>query len=394
VTGTSGTPLRILSVTTSYPRCPGDFSGHFVHALNARLVELGHEVTVLAPHAEGLSAEETWDGVRIVRFRYGPESLERVAYGDGIPSNVRHDPRAVLGLPGFALGLRAAVRAHAGRADVVHVNWAPTAALAGRTLAGSAVVLTLHGSDATLARRGGVWRWLLVAGLRRALRVVVVAKDQAAFLRAAGLTDLPVTSIASGIDPALLERERPVRDADSPFTFLFAGRLVREKGVRDLFEAYRRLARAHADVRLTFAGGGPEEDALRERAVAAGLSGRVRFLGAIGHDEALEAIATADALVLPSYGEGSPLSVTEALALGTPVVGTRVGAVPELLGLDGLLTDPGDADALTHAMGRLFDDEHLRGHLAHEGRRRAAERYTWPKVAEAYVRVFREAVGE
>jgi len=394
VTEASDTRLRVLSVTTSYPRRPGDFSGHFVHALNARLVEIGHEVTVLAPHAEGLADEETLDGVRVVRFRYGPEALERVAYGDGIPSNLRNDRRAVLGLPGFALGLRAAVRAHAGQADVVHVNWAPTAALAGRALAGSTVVLTLHGSDATLARRGGVWKWLLVAGLRRALRVVVVANDQAAFLRAAGLTDRPVLTIASGVDPSLLERTRATRDADAPFTFLFAGRLIPAKGVRDLFEAYRRLARAHDDLRLTFAGGGPEEDALRERAVAAGLSGRVRFLGAVSHEDALDAIAAADALVLPSYGEGSPLSVTEALALGTPVVGTRVGAMPELLGPDGLLTDAGDVDALANAMGRLVDDGHLREQLAREGRTRAAACYTWPKVAEAYMRVYREVTGE
>jgi glycosyltransferase involved in cell wall biosynthesis len=203
-----------------------------------------------------------------------------------------------------------------------------------------------------------------------------------------------VLTIASGTDPALLERERSERDADAPFTFLFAGRLIPAKGPRDLLEAFRRLARAHEGVRLTFVGAGSEEDALRERIVAAGLSDRVTFLGAVEHEEALDAIAAADAFVLPSYGEGSPLSVTEALALGTPVVGTRVGAVPDLLGPGGLVVDPGDIDALTHAMGRLVDDEHLRHQLSREGRERVAARYTWPKVAEAYVRVYREAAGE
>jgi glycosyltransferase involved in cell wall biosynthesis len=388
------TRLRILSVTTSYPRRPGDFSGHFVHALNARLVEIGHEVTVLAPHGAGLAEEETWDGVRVVRFRYGPDALERVAYGEGIPGNIRRDPRAILSLPAFALSLRAAVRAHAGRADVVHVNWAPTAALAGAALAGSAVVLTLHGSDTTLGRRGGVWKRLLVAGLRRATRVVVVANEQAVFLRAAGLTTRPVRTIACGVDPALLARVRSDRAADGPFTFLFAGRLVPAKGPRDLLEAFRRIARAHDGVRLSFVGAGPDEGAMRESAVAAGLSERVVFHGAVDHAVALDAIAAADAFVLPSYGEGSPLSVTEALALGTPVVGTRVGAVPDLLGADGLVVDPGDIDALSHAMGRLYDDEHLRDQLSREGRTRVAERYTWPKVAEAYTGVYREVTGE
>lgn len=386
------TPLRILSVTTSYPKCPGDFSGHFVHALNAQLAALGHEVTVVAPHAAGLAEEESWDGVRVLRFRYAPDALERVAYGDGIPSNVRRDPRAALALPGFALALRAAVRARAREADVVHANWAPTAALAGPALADRPVVLTLHGSDATLARKGGVWRRLLEAGLGRATRVVVVANDQAAFLKGAGLTGAHVSVIASGVDAALLERPRPEHVEADGFGFLFAGRLVEAKGVRDLLEAFVRLARAHDTVRLSFAGTGPEEPGLRERAVAAGLGARVRFLGALSHDAAIDAISEADALVLPSYGEGSPLSVTEALALGTPVAGTSVGAVPELLGADGLVVPAGDVDALARAMGRLHDDGSLRERLSHEGRERIAARYTWPKVADAYAREFREAV--
>jgi glycosyltransferase involved in cell wall biosynthesis len=391
VTEASETHLRILSVSTSYPRRPGDFAGHFVHALNAWLVRAGHEVTVIAPHAAGLAEDETWDGVRVMRFRYAPAWFEQVAYGDGVPANVRRDPRAMLALPGFAAGLRAAVRANAKAADVIHVNWAPTAALAGGALAGSPVVLTLHGSDTTLGRKGGVWKRLLLAGLRRATRVAVVASEQSAFLRSAGLTTRPITTIASGVDPELLERAR--REEDESFQFLFAGRLIPTKGPADLLEAFGRLARAHDHIQLTFVGGGSEEGALRERMTALGIAERVVFRGPLDHADALDAIAGADAFVLPSYGEGSPLSVTEALALGTPVVGTSVGAVPDLLGTDGLVVTPGDVDALARAMGRLVDDEHLRHQLAREGRARVAERYTWPKVAEAYSKVYREAAG-
>lgn len=387
--------LRVLSVTTSYPRHPGDFSGHFVHALNAQLVARGHQVTALAPHAPGLALEDVWDGVRVVRFRYGPESLERVAYGDGIPSNLRRDPRAALALPGFALLLRGAVRRLAADADVVHANWAPTAALAGPALSGVPVVLTLHGSDATLARKGGVWKRLLDAGVARATRVVVVANEQAAYLRASGSLATPPAIIPSGVDGSLLERVRAPRSAGAPFTFILAGRLVAAKGVRDLMEAFVRIARTHEEARLVFTLSGPEEGALRERALAAGLGERVRFHGGtLTNAEALDAIARADALVLPSYGEGSPLSVTEALALGTPVVGTRVGAVPELLGSDGLVVDPGDIAGLARAMSRLLEDARLGEQLSREGRRRVAERYTWPRVAQAYERVLLEAAGD
>jgi glycosyltransferase involved in cell wall biosynthesis len=97
--------------------------------------------------------------------------------------------------------------------------------------------------------------------------------------------------------------------------------------------------------------------------------------------------------VLPSHGEGSPLAVTEALALGTPVVATRVGAIPELLGEDGLLVDVGDTEGLTAAMGRLADDPGLWERLSADGRTRVRERYAWPAIAAATLRVYREAIG-
>ena len=390
--GLTDRPLRILTVTTSYPRSSGDFSGHFVHALAAALVSRGHQVTVLAPHAKGLAPEEECDGVRVVRFRYAPAMLERVAYGAGIPTNLKRDLLAVLALPAFAAGLRAAVRAHAGEADVVHVNWAPTAALAGRALAGSRAVLTLHGSDATLARSGGgMWRRLLVAGLARATRVVVVATEQATFLRGSGLLAASPSVIPSGVAPALLERAETTAEHEG-FEFLFAGRLVPEKGVKELLDAFARMARTHPDARLTLMGSGPEEDALRERVQAGALGEVVQFLGAVPHAEALDAIESADAFVLPSHAEGSPLSVTEALALGTPVIATRVGALPELLGAAGLIVEKNDVAGLARAMVRVMEDRGLVEQLVREGRERIAARYTWPAVALAYERVFAEAL--
>jgi len=382
-----------LSVTTSYPTRRGDLAGHFVHALNSRLVAKGHEVTVVAPHAAELAEQETRDGVSIVRFRYGPDCLERVAYGSGIVSNLASDPRAVFGLLGFAVGLRLAVRRLASEFDVIHVNWAPAAAIAGSAIGGRPLVVTLHGSDVTLATKNGLWRKLLAAGVRRAKRVVVVARSQEAFLRASGLTSQPVSTVPCGVDEGLLARPDGDTDRGNRFEFLFGGRLVGAKGVMDLLEAFIRLARVDSGVYLAFAGAGPAEPALRDRAAAAQVSHRVRFLGLLDHEASLDAIAAADAFVLPSYGEGSPLALTEALALGTPAIGTRVGGVPDLLGVEGLLIEAGDVSALTAAMVRLRCDGGLREHLVCEGRKRVAAAYTWPRVADAYERVYREVAG-
>jgi glycosyltransferase involved in cell wall biosynthesis len=223
---------------------------------------------------------------------------------------------------------------------------------------------------------------------------VVVAKEQATYLRGSGLLRQSPEVIPSGVDPELLERPRKESPAEPGFEFLFAGRLVADKGVKQLLEAFGRLSRTHPTARLTFMGAGPEEGALRERATAAALDQTVAFLGALPHAEALDAIAAADAFVLPSHAEGSPLSVTEALALGTPVVATHVGALPELLGADGLLVEPGDATSLARAMARVMEDRGLVEQLVREGRQRIAAHYTWPAVALAYERVFAGALDD
>jgi glycosyltransferase involved in cell wall biosynthesis len=383
----------VLIVTTSYPRFAGDFTGHFVESLAREVALSGAFVTVLAPHAEGLAECEELDGVSVRRFRYWWDGMQRVAYGDGIPTNIRTDWRAAMALPAFAIRLRRKVGQFASAADVVHVQWGPTAALAGPALGGKPVVLTLHGSDTTLARRGGIWRRLLQAGLARATRVIAVSREQVDFLAAEGLWTGPIDILPSGVPAELIDRARRERADGAPFTYLFAGRLVEAKGVRELLDAFALVAASRPDVRLEIAGSGPEEERLREHRTVAAMPDRVRFLGALPHDQALDAIAAADAFVLPSHGEGSPLSVTEALALGTPVVATRVGALPELLGKDGLLVDVGDVDGLATAMGRLADDRVLRERLTGEGRARVRERYTWPAIAKETLRVYREAVG-
>lgn len=388
-------PLSVLVATTTYPLRRGDFSGHFIHSLCATLVGRGHRVTVVAPHRAGSSEAEEIDGVAVRRFRYAPDALERVAYGDGIVNNIRRDARAVLTLPGFARALARATRAAARetRADVVHAQWGPTAALMGHAIDRRPMVVTLHGSDATLARKGGMWRALLERGVRHASRVVTVARDQADFIRDEGVFTGPVDVVPSGVPAALLERERPRRDPATPFTFAFAGRLMEGKGVRELTESFTRVVGTGADVRLVVIGAGPEEAGMRDRATAAGVAGLVDFRGALPHADALDAIAAADCFVLPSHAEGSPLSVTEALALGTPVIGSRVGGIPDLLGEDGRLFEAGDVDALTDLMVSAARDREGGEALAAAGRIRVAQGYTWERVALRHEEIYRAAIG-
>jgi glycosyltransferase involved in cell wall biosynthesis len=143
---------------------------------------------------------------------------------------------------------------------------------------------------------------------------------------------------------------------------LFVGRLVPEKGVADLIDAARSLR----DVDLVIAGAGPLRDRLERRA-----AGTARFVGGLAQSELVRWYDWADVLCLPSYHEGLPVVLMEALATGLPVVTTAVAGIPELVTDDetGLVVEPGDIEGIAAALEKLRDPT-LRERLGAAGRRR------------------------
>jgi glycosyltransferase involved in cell wall biosynthesis len=385
-------------VTTSFPREPGDFAGHFVARLAEALAARGHGVEVLAPHARGLAEHDQWVGsagaapIRVTRFRYASDAAELVAYGDGIPANVRRDPRALSTLPAFVRALKRETAVVAERNDVLHVQWAPTAALARSGSLAAPMVVTLHGSDVALAERGGMWRRLLERGLRPpTAAAIAVSDDLAARLRASlPDTDLPpLTVIPTGVEASLLERDRPGRAQDAPATIAYVGRLLESKGVLDLADA---MAALPADARLVVAGDGPARGAMLARLADAGVADdRVAWLGAVPRDAALDVMAAADLVVVPSHAEGAGLVALEASALGTCVVATRTGLTGDVLA-DDQLVEPGDTAGLAAVLVRFAADEGLRSKRAAAVRERVTAAFTWDVLAPRVEQVYREAI--
>lgn len=157
--------------------------------------------------------------------------------------------------------------------------------------------------------------------------------------------------------------------AGSPhFRILFLGNLMERKGVSDLLMALAQEPMSGLDWGATLAGGGPI-DMYREKADRLGLNSRVTFAGWVDQEEAGKLLAASDVLVLPSYDEGLPLVILEALTTGVPVVCTPVGAIPEVLENEktALFVQPGDPEALAAALSRLGRDPNLSERLAREG---------------------------
>ncbi|MGE5442470.1 MAG: glycosyltransferase family 4 protein, partial [Bacteroidota bacterium] len=176
-----------------------------------------------------------------------------------------------------------------------------------------------------------------------------------------------VVILHNGVPRAMFSRQP--RPSDRQLRILFLGNLMERKGVTDLLEALARQPLSGMNWRATFAGGGAIEF-YRRKADSLGLLPRVDFPGWVDQRGAGALLAASDVLVLPSYDEGLPLVILEALTAGVPVVCSPVGAIPEVLedGKSAVFVQPGDSQGLTDALAELGREPALRERLALEGR--------------------------
>ena len=182
------------------------------------------------------------------------------------------------------------------------------------------------------------------------------------------------------------------------FAVGWVGRMTAVKRTDDVLDGFKRLLERGVGATLCLVGDGPDRPALERRAHELGIMRQTLFLGY--QEDVGPLYAAFDALVLPSGNEGTPVSVIEALAAGTPVVATRVGGVPDVVrdGKDGFLVEPGASDELAQRLAQLAGDPDLRERFGASGRARVLPRYAVDRLVDDVDRLYRallsEAAGE
>lgn len=349
---TARRPLRVLHVTSTFPRRDGDHDGAFMADLMAAQIDAGIQPVVLVPHGPGLPADDRVAGAEVHRFRYGPSRWETLAYSGGLMSSVRTPVGAAALVPFLGAFARATRRLFRSEAiDVVHAHWwLPGGLVATVTAPSSApVVITSHGSDVELLKQRGVSS-LGRAVLRRAALVAAVSEPLALELERLGGVPVRVLRMPLCVGPGATAALPP----SPPLRVLGVGRLSYEKGFDVAIEAVGLLNRRGVEVELRLIGDGPRRSELLGQAQRL-PSGLVRLDPPVPPDELDAAIAGSHALVAPSRHEGLGLVALRALALGRPVIGSRVGGLTEIVSepVDGALVAPGDPEALAAAIEHL-----------------------------------------
>ena len=402
--------IRIAYLTSQYPA-----SSHtFIRREIAALRRAGLAITpfsVRQPHADELKAEVDRQAFAETDYLLPVNLLDLVsAHAHWLLRHPGTYLRALrLALRHRAPGLRALAWslfhfAEAGllahrleRAGVTHLhnhfaNAGATVGLLASQLAGLPWSLTLHGISETDYPAG------LLLPEKLALARFVACVSWFGRAQAMRITDRAhwhkLMLVRCGIEPDQLPVRATALRAEP--TIICVGRLSPEKGQDGLIEAVANLRVEGIACRLVLVGDGPERTDLETCVHRHGINDHVTFAGRLPEAETLRAIAAADLLVLPSFMEGLPVVLMEAMALGVPVVSSQVAGIPELVidGQTGLLFPPSDWPALTAAIRRILTEPNLATTLAGAGKALVMEQFAIDKAVAPLARAFIAVSGQ
>jgi glycosyltransferase involved in cell wall biosynthesis len=379
--------MHICYLCNEYPPAPHGGVGTFTRALARGLLDCGHRVSVVGLYPVSRPEEEDDDGVRIVR----------------VPANGTRGVSFVL--DGFRIR-RAVRRLHAA---------SPIDLIEGPELSLSAVwgeprvprLIRMHGGhhffSVTLGKRPRLLRGRVEAmSFRNADAVCAVSRFVAETTRELlRLGDRPIEILPNSVDVGRFAPRPEVAEEEG--LVLFTGTVCEKKGVRQLVQAWPRVAEAVPHARLCVAGRdttdpetGASFTARLQTLLPPGLADRVEFLGHVENSRVPELALRAQVCVYPSHMEALPIAWLEGLAMGRAVVVSRTGPGPEVVedGVSGLLCDPHDPASIAEGIVTLLRDPELRARLGAGARRRAVSHFSSEVLVARNEEFYRRCLGE
>lgn len=380
---------RIAYLVSQYPAVNHTYLLREIRGLRAAGVEL-QVASISSPDRSELSPEEQDEASRTVYIK-----------AQGVPGALRAHLATLFSRPaGYLRGVLFPLRAGGGHwrrtldwyfyfveaimvghwmkrngLDHLHIHFSSSVGLIARKVFPITISVSIHGFGEIQADPVG---FRLEEKIAASLFVRAISKHgRSQMMRLCPQQDWEKIEYAPlGVDPSEF-RPRGVRPAGCPFELLCAGRFSPEKGQYVLIAALERLVRESREVRLHLVGDGPDRPGLEGDVKCRGLEGRVVFHGWMDQTGLRRLYETSDTFVLPSFAEGIPVVLMEAMAMEVPCVSTNIAGIPELIGngAEGLLVAPSDEGELAAAIARLMDDPDLRRRIGTAGRERVLREY-------------------
>ena len=223
--------------------------------------------------------------------------------------------------------------------------------------------------------------------LNHADRIIVLSSQWFVLLKGITenkrITKIPNFMVESQRGDAQCEREKD--------SVLFLGRLSDEKGFFDLLEAAALVKQRIPSLKLRCGGEGDMDEAM-ERMRKLGIGGNIELLGWVGEEERQNLLDCTAAFILPSYVEGLPMAVIEAMSRRVPVVASNVGGIPDIIddGKDGFLVRPGDVKGIAEALIRLLEDPALQVRVGQAGKCKVDKQFSAEQIVPNIEKLYRE----
>jgi glycogen(starch) synthase len=354
--------------------------------LGKALSELGAEPIVLTHSCPGYPREEEFDGLKVKRLAGFVMSRVNRAASAGLIRRLYENIK----LGGF---------------DVVHGQdiYSPMALASVFSAHKRKIpsVLTCH----SVHKAGKIWQLIyqpVVSGMKRADRVIAVSGAAKVYCVALGAPQNKIEIIPNGVDLSIFNTKvdgsamrAKLGIVHEPLV-VTAIRFVKRKGSGYLVSAFSKVLESMPNAKLAIAGSGPEAENLRVQIRKLGIERSVKILIGLKREEVAELMAVADVFVLPSLVESFGIVLLEAMAVGTPIVCTRTQGATEIVedGVNGIMVQPADSDALADAILRVLNDSQLARGLRKNGLKVVQNRFSWKKTAKMTLALYEKVCEE
>ncbi len=394
-------PFNVLVTATTFPRKSDDTSPRFIYDLCTALADHGVvSPIVLVPHYAGSARYEEIGDIKIYRYKYFFESMEKIS-GNGIVSNIQKNKLLALLIPFLVVSqfINTVYLIRKYNIEVILANWVVPQGFVGALVKifnrKVRLVVVSHGGDAALLNKNKFLKKLARYILNRSDHVVAVSTFIKKKLLNTGYQSNEIDVIPMGVDV-----EKFYCDCNNSFLgkkdfdIVFVGRLEEKKGLQYLIKALFVLKNKYDnDTKLTIIGHGTQKELLAKLVKDLALVDRVVFTGAMEHKEIIKYLSKSRIFVAPSINltddiEGMPTVILEAMSVGVPLITTDAGGITDIVtdGFNGLIVEQRNPEALAIKIRDLLLDTEKQKFLSKNALEQI-KKYSYKNIAMQYANV-------
>jgi len=374
-----------ICMVLSVPFPPDEGIGYYTYNLSKKLIEKGHEITVITRGSFRKTQREIFDGIEVIKAPFFPI----------YPFYLKVHGKFV----------NKVLKSMESQIDIVHIH-SPLPPLVKTSVP---MIITVHTPMLTDYRQVKINSFYSLLSkisaryvsfplelklIKSSKVITTVTESVAQELRDNYLDVGSINVVYNGVDEKYFYPRKEKSENKTKYA-LFVGRIDREKGLFDLVECGRYLFKDRSDINFVIAGKGRDLKKLKNKTKNFGFKDKFIFLGQVEKDSLVKLYQNATLFVFPSYHEGLPSVVLEAMSCGLPILATDVRGNRDLItnGKNGILVPPREPKKLSDEINRLLDDAKLRDYLGKNERETIVEKYSWDITTDNMLKCYESLLG-